>query len=91
MPALLACSWPRYDPRMNAAPSTATASPCVRMCTLNDEDVCLGCGRTLAEITGWTKLSEPDKAACVQRAGQRLQAMGRPWPNLPEGRSQRHR
>ena len=40
--------------------------------TLNDEDVCVGCGRTLADITGWTKMSEQEKAACVERAQARL-------------------
>jgi len=55
-----------------------TASPCVRMCTLDEADVCLGCGRTLTDITGWTKMSEPEKAACVEHGRQRLAAMGRP-------------
>lgn len=58
----------------------AVASPCVRMCTLDDNDVCVGCGRTLADITGWTRMSEPDKAACVARARERLIALGRPLP-----------
>lgn len=58
----------------------AVASPCVRLCTLDDHDVCLGCGRTLLEITGWTKMSAPDKAACVARARERLIALGRPLP-----------
>ncbi|HSH29999.1 MAG TPA: DUF1289 domain-containing protein [Thiohalobacter sp.] len=26
-------------------------SSCIRMCTLDDTDVCLGCGRSLKEIT----------------------------------------
>jgi len=28
-------------------------SPCIRKCCLNEQDVCLGCFRSLAEITGW--------------------------------------
>jgi predicted Fe-S protein YdhL (DUF1289 family) len=59
-----------------------TPSPCVRLCTLDDNDVCVGCGRTLDDIKDWTKMSEPDKAACVERARQRLQAMGRPLPPI---------
>jgi predicted Fe-S protein YdhL (DUF1289 family) len=62
------------------ATPTPVASPCVRLCTLDHDDVCLGCGRTLADITGWTKMSEPDKAACVARARERLIAKGRPLP-----------
>ena len=50
----------------------------MRLCTLDDHGVCLGCGRTLDDIRNWTKMSEPDKAACVDRAHERLRAMGRP-------------
>ena len=36
-------------------------SPCVRNCCLNEDDVCLGCGRTLAEITAWHTASAAEK------------------------------
>ena len=29
------------------------ASPCVRNCCLDDDEVCLGCGRKLDEILAW--------------------------------------
>jgi uncharacterized protein len=29
------------------------SSPCIRNCCLNEEDVCLGCFRSLLEIIGW--------------------------------------
>jgi len=29
------------------------ASPCVRNCCLDKQDVCIGCGRTLDEIVLW--------------------------------------
>jgi len=64
-------------------PASGTPSPCVRNCTLNEQDVCLGCGRSLDDIKAWTKMSEPDKAVCVARARQRLIDMGRPWPAGP--------
>lgn len=53
------------------------ASPCTRVCTLNDDDVCLGCGRTLVEITRWSTMPEAEKAACVQQAHERLRQLGR--------------
>lgn len=28
-------------------------SPCVRACTLDDDEVCVGCGRSLGEIKAW--------------------------------------
>ncbi len=58
-------------------------SPCVRLCTLNEADICLGCGRTLADITGWTKMSEADKQACVFKGRANLQGMGRDLPPYP--------
>lgn len=66
----------------SAVPPGPCPSPCVRLCTLNEEDVCLGCGRTLADITGWTKMSEADKQSCVERAHDNLIRLGRPLPHL---------
>lgn len=31
------------------------ASPCTKQCKLDDENICLGCGRTLEQITNWIK------------------------------------
>lgn len=36
-------------------------SPCVRNCCLNNADICLGCLRTLDEITGWSQASTIEK------------------------------
>lgn len=58
-------------------PPPPIASPCNRVCTLNDDDVCLGCGRTLDDITQWGSMPEADKAACVERARERLRQLGR--------------
>lgn len=60
-----------------------TPSPCVRQCTLNDDDVCMGCGRTLDDITGWWAMNDADKAACVARGRERLVQMHRPLPAYP--------
>lgn len=45
-----------YDPRKNLL--DPLKSPCVRNCCLDDEDVCMGCGRTLDEIRSWTSLDD---------------------------------
>ena len=37
------------------------ASPCVSSCCLNEEDICLGCFRSLTEITGWSQASDAGK------------------------------
>jgi len=51
---------------------TGVESPCVRNCCLDDDDVCLGCGRHLQEILDWNGASEADRATINLRAGQRL-------------------
>ena len=45
---------------MNAPPNVS--SPCVRICALDEADVCVGCGRTLDEIARWSSMSSEDKA-----------------------------
>ncbi|MGF1695545.1 DUF1289 domain-containing protein [Vibrio lamellibrachiae] len=36
-------------------------SPCIRHCCLNEDDVCLGCYRTLEEILAWNSMTPIDK------------------------------
>ncbi|WP_268745679.1 DUF1289 domain-containing protein [Cellvibrio mixtus] len=46
-------------------------SPCVRNCCLNEEDICLGCFRSLAEITRWGAVNNQIKLEIVRNAEQR--------------------
>jgi predicted Fe-S protein YdhL (DUF1289 family) len=50
-------------------------SPCVRNCCLDENDVCLGCNRSLTEICEWTKSSDDEKRQILARC--RLRAEGR--------------
>jgi uncharacterized protein len=56
----------------------AIASPCVRVCALDDGQVCVGCGRTLAEIVAWTQLSPVEQRAVCERAERRRAAANEP-------------
>ncbi|WP_343856101.1 DUF1289 domain-containing protein [Aliiglaciecola litoralis] len=38
---------------MNNDSNLLIESPCIRNCCLNDEDICVGCFRTLEEILQW--------------------------------------
>jgi putative protein-disulfide isomerase len=49
-------------------------SPCVRNCCLNNEDICLGCFRSLDEITEWSQTSELEKQAILDRTAVRKMA-----------------
>ena len=47
------------------------ASPCIGVCTLDDDDVCVGCYRSIDEISGWSTAGDDEKRAIVDRAAAR--------------------
>jgi predicted Fe-S protein YdhL (DUF1289 family) len=48
-------------------------SPCVRNCCLDDNDICIGCGRHLLEIQQWQQSSDEQRLEIVALARQRMQ------------------
>ncbi|HUL81495.1 MAG TPA: DUF1289 domain-containing protein [Gammaproteobacteria bacterium] len=53
-------------------PQNEIASPCVRTCCLDDDDVCIGCGRALAEIVAWGTADDRERRAILERARARV-------------------
>ncbi len=49
-------------------------SPCVRNCCLDNDDICLGCNRSMEEICDWTKLSDAGKEDVLRLAKERAMA-----------------
>ncbi|MFK8051990.1 MAG: DUF1289 domain-containing protein [Woeseiaceae bacterium] len=49
-------------------------SPCISICTLDEQDVCMGCARTLDEIIDWAMMDDPAKQAVLDRLAIRLEA-----------------
>ena len=45
----------------------AIASPCVSVCALDENDICMGCYRSATEITDWFMASDEDKRAIMRR------------------------
>jgi len=45
--------------------------PCIKLCKF-ERDICLGCGRSKAEIKGWKKLDKPTRRAVLAEADMRL-------------------
>ncbi len=43
-------------------------SPCVRNCCLDSDNVCLGCFRSINEITGWNAASVEERQMILKRA-----------------------
>ena len=51
---------------MAAAPPAPIRTPCVQVCVMDQASgLCLGCFRTLAEVAGWIRLSEAQRAAIM--------------------------
>ena len=47
------------------------ASPCVRNCCLDEQDVCLGCGRSLDEIRVWSEAADAERLKILELARAR--------------------
>ena len=45
----------------------STESPCVKICVV-EADVCIGCGRTLADIAAWSAMDEAQRRKVNARA-----------------------
>ncbi|MEG3617550.1 DUF1289 domain-containing protein [Magnetovibrio sp. PR-2] len=52
-------------------PKEPIASPCIGMCTLNDQDICIGCCRTLNEIKAWGDADDSARRAILERVSKR--------------------
>lgn len=46
-------------------------SPCVSICALDEEDVCVGCYRSGEEITRWSQMAPEEKRLVMQRVRER--------------------
>lgn len=55
----------------------AVEHPCIRHCCLDDNDVCLGCFRTLDEILNWSMSSNQEKQAILAQCQLRKKAHAR--------------
>lgn len=52
------------------------ASPCVSICALDENDLCIGCLRTGDEISGWVSMTPAEKHQVMNRVSQREEASG---------------
>ena len=48
-------------------------SPCVNICALDEQDICIGCYRSGEEITRWGSYSEQEKQQVMRRVAEREQ------------------
>ena len=51
-------------------------SPCISVCALEENDICIGCYRSAEEITDWFMASDEEKIRILQRVRERREADG---------------
>jgi uncharacterized protein len=54
-----------------SAPRPRVESPCIKVCVLDANSVCIGCGRTIDEIADWSRMSVEEQRLACERAEQR--------------------
>ena len=52
-------------------------SPCVEICALDEQDICIGCQRSAAEITRWGRMDNQERRAVLVRCRERAESSGR--------------
>ncbi|CAH1700640.1 conserved hypothetical protein [Hyphomicrobiales bacterium] len=61
--------------------TSAVSTPCIKVCVIDPQSkLCEGCGRTLAEIAQWGRLSEAQRVAIMAALPERLAEPNAPHP-----------
>ena len=62
-------------------PYTAPVSPCVSVCQIDaEQQLCIGCLRTLDEIAGWSRYNDAQKREVLGKVAARRAARGDDYP-----------
>ncbi|NNJ72365.1 MAG: DUF1289 domain-containing protein [Enterobacterales bacterium] len=56
-------------------------SPCIRVCTLDDADICMGCYRSMDEILAWGPASNDERQTILVNCEQRAADYAKRYPN----------
>ncbi|HHX33955.1 MAG TPA: DUF1289 domain-containing protein [Gammaproteobacteria bacterium] len=51
-------------------------SPCISLCALDINDICMGCQRTGNEISGWGTMDNQQRREVLKQAEQRARQQG---------------
>ena len=49
------------------------ASPCISVCVLDTNDICMGCYRSATEVTDWFMASAEEKREILKLAHKRME------------------
>lgn len=61
-----------------SAPEKPVRSPCVSICALDDDDLCIGCERSGQEISRWGRMDDAERREVLVRCAERAGRRGRP-------------
>jgi len=53
-------------------------SPCISVCRYEDE-ICVGCGRTVDEVVGWYDMTDKQKQAVLTRLDEKNRGSFSDW------------
>lgn len=51
-------------------------SPCVNICALDEQDICTGCQRSVAEISRWGRMDNDERRQVLRLCHERALASG---------------
>ena len=51
--------------------TTRIESPCISICALDDDDICMGCFRSVDEITRWSQADDSERKAILLASNER--------------------
>lgn len=51
-------------------------SPCVAICALDEDDICMGCQRSAEEITRWGLMDDAERREVLVRCAERARRSG---------------
>lgn len=61
---------------MANTPQTSVASPCINVCTIDEESgYCLGCARTIQEVARWKRMDDDRKRQVINQLPERKRQM----------------
>lgn len=70
-----------FPPRIGRRLMTDIETPCNKVCVLDPVSaLCIGCGRSLAEIAGWIGFGAGERARIMAELPGRLATLGRADP-----------
>ncbi|MBY5992175.1 DUF1289 domain-containing protein [Ferrimonas balearica] len=51
----------------------SVSSPCVGCCKLDEQEICMGCYRSLEEIANWNRRSDDERQGILDRIAHRAE------------------